>query len=75
MEAPYINGDKVVEFDYKNWKGEVSRRKVVPIQMFYGKTPHHSEPEWLVRSWDLDKNEYRTFAFSGMLTPPTKSVL
>ena len=62
-----IIGDKRVEdvaIDvlYKNWQGQVGNRKIIPLSTSYGKTEYHKSEQWLLRVWDVDKNDYRTYA-------------
>lgn len=55
--------DKVkAKVEYKNWKGEVGIRNIIPLEIFYGSTEYHKEEQWLLRVWDLDKKDYRTYA-------------
>lgn len=51
---------------YTNWKGETSPRRIIPLQFSYGKTDYHPEEQWLLRVWDLDKQDYRTYALQGI---------
>lgn len=53
-------------FDYENYRGEVGRRTVIPKGMSFGSTEYHTEPQWLLDAWDVDKQADRTFAFSGI---------
>lgn len=55
-----------VRFRYRNYKGEVADRIAVPVQVFYGTTPHHPHPQWLLNALDLDKGEERDFALSDV---------
>lgn len=57
---------KDVRATYTNWKGETSVRWFLPLELFWGSTEWHPEPQWLLRALDLDKNEERTFAMKDM---------
>lgn len=51
---------------YKNWRGEVAERRIVPESFFYGATQWHPENQWFMRAFDLDKQEYRDFALKDI---------
>lgn len=54
-------------FRYKNHRGEVADRKVIPMCVRFGSTKYHPEATWLLECFDLDKNEYRTFVLNDIL--------
>ncbi len=58
----------VTHFVYTNWKGETGKRRVLPIQLFWGVSEYHPTPQWLLHAYDLDKNDWRTFALTGIKT-------
>ncbi len=60
---------RIIMFDYRNHKGHVSSRRVRPIRIWYGATAYQREGGWLLEAFDLDKQETRDFAMSGMLSP------
>lgn len=66
MSVIHIKSTKIIEFDYVNYKGEASLRKVLPQQLEYGTTPYHKEPQFLLRAFDLVKEVERTFAIKDM---------
>ncbi len=51
-----------LEFSYTNYRGELSRRRVLPAIIKWGATEYHPEEQWLMDAYDLDKEEPRTFA-------------
>lgn len=53
-----------VQMTYKNWRGEVAIRKIIPISIRYGKTEWHPEMGWLLLAFDVDKQAEREFALS-----------
>jgi predicted DNA-binding transcriptional regulator YafY len=53
--------------EYKNWKGEIGIRKIIPIEIFFGANEFHGEPQWLMVAYDLDKKEERTFAMNDII--------
>lgn len=63
-----VDNNKVLTLLYKNWKGKTSIRKVQPVgNMYWGKTDYHPEEQWLFDVWDLDKEDHRTYAISGII--------
>lgn len=54
--------EEPLSFVYRNWRGEVSQRRVRPLGIRFGSTEWHPEPQWLLRAVDLDKDEEREFA-------------
>lgn len=58
--------DKVVNFNYKNWRGVKSRRKVVVAGIQYGSNDYHKEEQFLLHCFDLEKREYRSFALKDI---------
>lgn len=60
----------VVRFLYKNHRGEVAVRRVIPLGIVWGSTEWHPEPQWLLRALDVDKhNASRMFAMRDMEAP------
>ena len=53
-------------FEYTNWRGETATRRAVPKRVFFGTTPWHPEPQWLVEAVDIDKGALRCFAMAQM---------
>lgn len=67
----------LVTFNYVNHRGEKSQRRVRPIRLWHGSTAWHSQPQWLLEAFDLDKMETRDFAMEfvvgwRVLTPEGK---
>lgn len=55
-----------IRFDYVNWKGEASTRNVIVKKIFYGSNQWDKEEQFLMRAWDLEKNDFRDFAMKDM---------
>jgi predicted DNA-binding transcriptional regulator YafY len=53
-------------FCYKNHRSEVSMRSVIPLQLRWGDADGYYKDEWLLECFDVEKNDYRTFALSGI---------
>lgn len=49
---------------YRNWRGEVSERNIVPQSVWFGATEWHPEPQWLLSALDTDKGAARDFALA-----------
>jgi predicted DNA-binding transcriptional regulator YafY len=55
-----------LEFEYCNWEGRKSIRRVRPISVRFGKSEWHPKPQWLMLALDLDKGQEREFAMNDM---------
>ena len=53
---------RAVGIEYRNHRGEVDWRRIVPERIWYGSTQWHTTNQWMLRAFDLDKNEVRDFA-------------
>lgn len=56
-----------LQFEYKNWKNEMTTRMVIPIEIWYGSTEFHTEEQWFLKSMDVDKSEERDFAIRDII--------
>ncbi len=59
--------DVAIHVNYKNWRGEISIRKIIPLEVYFGSTEYHKEEQWLLRAWDVGKEDYRTYALKDVL--------
>ena len=59
---------KSLRFVYKNYKGIVSTRNVIPEGVYYGTTEWHKQNQWLMTAFDLDKKADRTFAITDIIS-------
>jgi len=59
--------DRSIKVKYKNWKGEIGIRNIVPLFMHYGRTNYHKEDQWLLSAWDIDKDAERTYAMMDII--------
>ncbi len=55
-----------LEFIYRNHRGEVSKRQMIPRALVWGATEWHPEPQWLIRGWDIEKDAVRHYALNDM---------
>ncbi len=58
--------EKIVHALYKNWKGCLEWRTIIPMDIFFGSNQYHTEEQWLMVVWDLDKNAERTYAIKDI---------
>lgn len=60
----------VLRFRYRNYKGEISDRRVMPMvgkdALTFGSTFHHAAG-WNLHGWDVDKNAKRSFRLTDIL--------
>lgn len=54
-------------FWYRNHKGEVGLRHVMPNRIFFGTTDWYPDEQWLMAAYDLDKKVQRVFALERIL--------
>lgn len=54
-------------FEYTNWEGKTTVRKVQPIKIWYGHTEWHKEDGWLLKAIDVEKDAERDFAIKDIL--------
>jgi hypothetical protein len=52
---------------YRNYRGEVAIRRIVPTRVWFGPTEWHPEPQWLLDAIDLDKDAERSFAMRDII--------
>ncbi|MEI6849608.1 MAG: hypothetical protein WCK29_01075 [archaeon] len=52
---------------YKNYKGEVGERRIIPMEVYYGSNEYHKSEQWLMKVWDLDKNAFRDYALRDII--------
>lgn len=55
-------------FEYKNWKGETSMRTVIPSEIWYGHTDYHTNDQWMLKAWDVDKEDTRDFVVKDIIS-------
>lgn len=59
--------ENTIEFIYKNYKGDVSKRRAVVKGVVWESNQFHSEPQWIMVAHDLDKDQERKFAIKDMM--------
>jgi hypothetical protein len=72
-DGPVENDYSALTFIYRNWRGDISERKIVSPSLWWGETSFHQKPQWFLRGCDVHKGEMRDFAIADILTPPRAS--
>lgn len=58
--------DRAIKVIYSNWRGEKATRTIVPLSLYWGKSEWHPQEQWMIRVWDVDRNDYREYAFKDI---------
>jgi len=61
------NPDQPFSAWYRNHRGEIQWRIIVPLEIWYGSTEWHKSEQWFLKAFDPQKNEFRDFALSDFL--------
>lgn len=61
-----IQIERAVQVIYKNYRGEVATRSIVPIEMYWGQTEYHPHDQWLLKVHDVAKGAERVYAFNDI---------
>ena len=62
--SPGLEGDlsKAIGIVYKNYRGEVASRRIIPQRLWFGATEWHPDEQWLLDAIDVDRGATRSFA-------------
>jgi predicted DNA-binding transcriptional regulator YafY len=52
---------------YRNHRGEIADRRILPRSLRFGASQWHPGQQWLLEATDLDKGQDRTFAMQDIL--------
>lgn len=66
MTSRTANNSVFLTVRYTNYRGETSVRDIVPLGIRFGSNQWHTERQWLLRAFDMDKCEEREFAMRDM---------
>ena len=58
--------DKRISIVYTNYKGETAIRQIIPKEITFGSNQWHTEDQWLLLAFDLEKKADRTFALKDV---------
>ena len=56
---------EIIKITYKNYKGEISERKIQPISLKYRSTEYHKDT-WILKAYDIEKKVHRDFALTDI---------
>lgn len=68
VRVPKAAEAALVVIVYTNWRNETAERRIRPIEIFFGSTDWHTEPQWLLRAFDLERQAERDFAMTAIAT-------
>lgn len=57
----------LIKVRYNNWKNEIGVRTIIPQKIWYGHTEYHSDSQWLMDVWDVEKDAQRTYAMMDII--------
>ena len=57
-----MENEQSIRILYTNYRGETAIRQVIPKRLWFGNNEWHTEPQWLLDAYDLEKEAERTFA-------------
>lgn len=60
-------GPEAVSIVYRNHKGLVSERNIVPESIEFTSTEYHEDKQWILTAWDYSKCAIRHFAMVDIL--------
>lgn len=65
-----LMGDKEkahpIKVIYTNYRGETAVRTIIPLRFFFGSTEYHTEEQWLLELWDVEKDALRVYALKDI---------
>jgi predicted DNA-binding transcriptional regulator YafY len=59
-----------ITFRYRNWRGDVATRRVLPQRIWFGESKWHSGSQWFLEAIDVEKGEPRDFALIDITFMP-----
>jgi len=57
---------QMIRILYKNYKGEVAYRTIIPKSIDFITTKWHPEEQWILTAFDIDRNADRGFAIADI---------
>lgn len=61
-----IEENKTVTILYTNWKEETSKRTIIPHSIEFTSNQWHTQEQWILKAWDIEKEDYRHFAMKDI---------
>lgn len=64
-----VSTKQILRFRYRNWRGEVADRSVIPIRTSVGVSIYHNDgkPCWIMTAYDTEKEVLRDFALKDII--------
>ena len=53
---------------YCNYRGEISDRTVIPIELWCGRTEHHTDKQWFLEAVDVERGVTRSFVLDMIMS-------
>lgn len=66
IAAEHLDAAQVVRIVYTNYRNETTVRSIIPDRLWFGSTPWHPKPQWLLDAFDVEKGEKRSFAVADI---------
>lgn len=61
-----VKQSPALHFEYRNWKGVVAKRSVIPVSVEYMNSTYHGVG-WVLKAWDIDKQDVREFSLKDII--------
>ena len=58
---------RIVNVLYRNYRGEIRVRTILPLSKWFGTTQWHPAEQWFEKVLDIETNEERDFACNDIL--------
>lgn len=65
--------DRSIEIGYLNHRGEHRIRRIIPENIWHGKSEYYERDQWFITALDLEKKETRDFALENIFLPVPKA--
>lgn len=62
-----MSEDRTIRVTYRNHAGVTRPRLLRPRRIWFGRTPHHEDPQWLVEAFDAEDGRVKDFTLLGFL--------
>lgn len=55
-----------IKVKYTNYRGETAIRLIVPIRFFWGSNEYHTQEQWLLEVFDVERDAIRIYALKDI---------
>ncbi len=66
QKVPETALKNAIKVKYTNYRGETAIRTIIPGECRWGTSEYHKEEQWLMRVFDVDRNDYREYALQDI---------